>query len=157
MSAEAAPAPNKKKKMLLIIGGAVVLLAGGGAGAFFAFAGGDKPAAAEEAPLLPAQYHAMTPAFLVNLADTDAARFLQVDVQLMTRDAETLAAVKLHEPALRNRLLLLLGTQVSTSLADRPGKEKLQKAALDEVRAVLKAEKAPDKVDALYFTSIVTQ
>lgn len=157
MSAETAPAPNKKKKLLLIIGSAVVLVAGGGAGAYFAFAGGDKPAVAEEAPLLPAQYHAMTPAFLVNLADTDADRYLQVDVQLMTRDAETLAALKLHEPALRNRLLLLFGTQVSTAVADRAGKEKLQKAALDDVRAVLKAEKAPDKVDALYFTSIVTQ
>lgn len=159
MSAEAAPAaPNKKKKLLLIVIGAVVLLGGGGAGAYFAFSGGDKHAtAAEAAPLLPAQYHAMTPAFLVNLADTDAARYLQVDVQLMTRDAETLAALKLHEPALRNRLLLLFGSQVSTAVADRAGKEKLQKAALAEVRAVLKAEKAPDKVDALLFTSIVTQ
>lgn len=157
MSAEAAPAPNKKKKLLLIVGGAVVLLAGGGAGAYFAFSGdGTSATPAEEAPL-PAQYHAMTPAFLVNLADTDADRFLQVDVQLMTRDAETLAALKLHEPALRNRLLLLFGSQLSSAVADRAGKEKLQKAALADVRAVLKAEKAPDKVDALYFTSIVTQ
>lgn len=155
MSAEAVPAPNRKKKLLLIAIGAVVLLGGGGAGAYFMFSGGDRPA--EAAPPLPAQYHAMAPAFLVNLADTDASRYLQVDVQLMTRDAETLAALKLHEPALRNRLLLLFGSQVSTAVADRAGKEKLQKAALAEVRAVLKAEKAPDQVDALYFTSIVTQ
>jgi flagellar FliL protein len=157
VSAEAAPAPKKNKKKLLIAIGAAVVLAGGGAGAYFAFAGGDADAAKAAAAPLPAQYYAMTPAFVVNLADTDSTRYLQADIQLMTRDTGTLAALELHAPAIRNRLLLLLGSQSSTALEDRAGKEKLQKQALAEVRAVLKAEKAPDKVDALYFTSLVTQ
>lgn len=157
MSAEAAPAPKKKKTLLIVIG-AVVLLAGGGAGAYFALAGGGHDAKkAEAAAPLPAQYHALAPAFIVNLADTGSTRYLQADVQLMTRDAETLAAFKLHEPAIRNRLLLLFGSQREAQVADRAGKEALQKKALAEVRAVLKAEKAADKVDALYFTSLVTQ
>jgi flagellar FliL protein len=157
VSAQAAPASDdKKKKKLLIAIGAVVLLAAGGVGGYFVFAG-DDDAAKSAAVQLPAQYLALTPAFVVNLADGGSTRYLQADIQLMTRDPETLAALELHAPPIRNRLLLLLGSQSSTGLVDRAGKEALQKKALAEVRAVLKAEKAADKVDALYFTSLVTQ
>ena len=45
----------------------------------------------------------------------------------------------------------------SMSKAQRRGKEHLQAQALSEVRAVLKGEGAPDKVEAVYFTSLVTQ
>lgn len=155
MSAQATPAPKKNRKKLLIAIGAAVALAVAGAGAYFALAGDD--ATAEATAPLPAQYYALTPAFVVNLADAGSTRYLQADIQLMTRDAETLVALQLHEPAIRNRLLLLLGSQSSSVLDDRTGKETLQKQALNEVRAVLKAEKAPGKVDALYFTSLVTQ
>ncbi|MFC0677068.1 flagellar basal body-associated protein FliL [Lysobacter korlensis] len=145
----------KKKKMLLIAVGAVALLAGGGAGGYVVFA---KRAEAAATPVVPpALYHAMTPAFVVNLADSESSRYLQADVQLMTRDPETVAALELHAPAIRNRMLLLLGSQVAATINHRAGKEQLQKLALAEVRAVLKAEKAPDKVDALYFTSLVIQ
>jgi flagellar FliL protein len=158
VSAKAAPAPDenkKKKKTLLIAIGAAVVLAGAGIGGWFAFSGDDDTEAAPAR--LPAQYLALTPAFVVNLADAGSTRYLQADVQLMTRDADTLAALKLHEPAIRNRLLLLFGSQSAAALAERAGKETLQKQALAEVRAALKAEKAPDRVDALYFTSLVTQ
>lgn len=158
MSAQAAPAqaPKKKSKKLLFIALAVLLVAGGGGAAWFATAGAkhDKPAAKEK---LPTQYFAMEPSFVVNLADTDAVRYLQADVQLATRDPETLAALQAHGPALRNRLLLLFGQQLSPSLAQRSGKERLQEKALAEVKAVLKKEDAPDKVEGVMFTSLVTQ
>lgn len=153
---ESSPEPKKKgKKGLLIAIVAVVVLAAGGGGAFWFMGRGD--AAPKAAVIAPAQYHALAPAFVVNLADTDSARYLQADVQVMTRDPETLKALELHAPAIRNRLLLLFGTQSAEALAERRGKEKLQQHALAEIRAVLKAEKAPDKVEALYFTSLVTQ
>lgn len=158
MSAQAAPAeaPKKKSKKLLFIVLAVVLVAGGAAGAWFMTAGAkhEKPAAEEK---LPTQYFAMEPSFVVNLADVDAVRYLQADVQIATRDPETLAALQAHGPALRNRLLLLFGQQVSTSLTQRSGKERLQEKALAEVKAVLKKEGAPDKVEGVMFTSLVTQ
>ena len=96
-------------------------------------------------------------AFVVNLADTDAVRYLQADVQLMTRDPATSAALELHAPAIRNRLLLLFSQQASSQLMQRSGKERLQEQALAEVVALLRAEDAPDKVEAVLFTSLVTQ
>ncbi|HEY5850084.1 MAG TPA: flagellar basal body-associated FliL family protein [Lysobacter sp.] len=104
-----------------------------------------------------AHYFALEPAFVVNLADENEVRYLQADLQLVTRDPATLAAFEAHVPAIRNRLLLLFGQQSSVRLAQRSGKERLQEAALTEVRQLLKAEGAPDKVEAVIFTSMVTQ
>lgn len=134
----------------------VLMLLGGGGGAFWFLHGRAKAQAAPEVQA-PPQYIALDPAFVVNLADTDAVRYLQADVQLLTRDKATAEAVELHRPSIRNRLLLLFGQQSSQQLNGRSGKERLQQSALTEVRAVLKAQGAADKVDALLFTSLVTQ
>lgn len=151
----AAETPKKSRKKLLLVLGAVLALGGGGAGAWWWT--GHAAHAPKAEPKLPTQYFAMDPSFVVNLADTDAVRYLQADVQLATRDPETLKALEEQAPALRNRLLLLFGQQTSEQLAQRSGKERLQDKALAEVRGVLKHEGAPDKVDAVFFTSLVTQ
>lgn len=139
--------------MLILL--ALLVIVGGGAGAAFWFLKPSKPASAK--PLPPPQYIALEPAFVVNLADTDGVRYLQADVQLQTRDADTAAAVSLHTPIIRNRLLLLFGQQTSQELTGRNGKEQLQAQALAEVRKTLKAQHAASQVDALLFTSIVIQ
>ena len=146
--------PQKSKKLLLII--IVLLIAvGGGAGAAFFLLKPSHPPAAK--PLAPPQYIALEPAFVVNLADDGGAKYLQADVQLQTRDADTAAAIALHTPIIRNRLLLLFGQQTSTALTGRNGKESLQAQALAEVKKTLKAQHAANQVDALLFTSIVIQ
>jgi flagellar FliL protein len=153
-----APKKGRSRKVVWIVVACVVLGAGGGGGwwAWQARAAAKAPAKVAVVKA-PAQYYAMDPAFVVNLADTDAVHYLQADVQLMTRDPATLAALQAQAPALRNRLLLLFGQQSTQSLAQRRGKEHLQAQALAEVRSVLKGEGAPDKVEAVYFTSLVTQ
>ncbi|MDQ3206447.1 MAG: flagellar basal body-associated FliL family protein [Pseudomonadota bacterium] len=162
MSAEAAPAPvapKKKRGALLWIVIAVVVLGAAGGGWWF---WQQKAQATEEAgkgakAKAEAMYFALEPAFVVNLADPEPVRYLQADVQLMTRDAATAAAFQLHAPAIRNRLLLLFGQHSAAQLAQRSAKERLQELALAEVRTVLKREGAPDKVESVLFTSLVTQ
>jgi flagellar FliL protein len=150
-----APAKKSRKKLFLILG-VVLLLAAGGGGAWW-YSSNAAPAKHAAEPKLPTQYFAMDPAFVVNLADTDAVRYLQADVQLATRDPETLKALEEQAPAVRNRLLLLFGQHSASQLALRSAKERLQAKSRDEVNALLKAEGAASKVDAVYFTSFVTQ
>ncbi|MEN1941494.1 flagellar basal body-associated FliL family protein [Luteimonas sp. MJ246] len=136
-----------------------VALAFGG-GAWWWWQAGQATAAdmeASPAARLPAQYVALEPSFVVNLADTDATRYLQADVQLVARDQATLDALGAHLPSIRNRLLLLFGQQQASRLARRTGKERLQHAAREEVRDLLRSEGAPDEVEAVIFTSLVTQ
>lgn len=158
------PKPNKPKgrrKVLWII--IVVVLLGGGGGGWWWWQHQQaaNANAAEKAPAAKvraqAQYFALEPAFVVNLTDEASVRYLQADLQLMTRDDATLAAFAAHAPAIRNRLLLLFGQQSAAQLSQRSGKERLQEAALAEVRKLLKGEGAADKVEAVIFTSLVTQ
>ena len=125
-----------------------------------------KAAAAEHAaaeaakPKLPApaQYLALEPPFVVNLnGATGGPQYLQVEIQLMTRDAVALSDLERHAPAIRARLLMLLAQQDAQGIADRAGKEKLQAQALAEVRKLMRAETGKPGVEDLLFTSFVTQ
>lgn len=113
---------------------------------------GDKPKAEQ-----PALYLELNPAFVVNLADEESMRFLQVEVQLMARDPKVVDAAKNNMPRIRNALMLLFSQQHSRDIGSRAAKESLQKQALDEVRKALKDENAPGEVEAVYFTSFVMQ
>lgn len=160
-AAHAAPPPPRSSNLALWILIVLLLIGMVGAGAWWFLQGraGAEPqaGAAPAASVAPARYYALEPAFVVNLADTTSVRYLQADVQVMTRDEATGAALELHTPAIRNRLLLLFGQQTAGQLAQRSAKERLQEQALAEVRGVLKSERAPAKVEAVFFTSLVTQ
>lgn len=156
----------KGGKSLLTIGLVAVIAAGaagGGAWYFASHAGKDvKPDAPKakspgEVPA-PAQYFALEPPFVVNLVgETGGARYLQVEVQLMTRDPQALAALQTHAPAIRARLLMLFSQVEPAQIADRAGKERLQAAALAEVQKVMEAETGKKVAEDLLFTSFVTQ
>lgn len=155
----AAEAKPKGKSRLLIIAAAVVLI-GGGAGAwFFLKPAPDKKAeAAHAAVKLPSVYVALDPPFVVNFDAGAAARFLQITVQLMTRAPEMVEFLKLHNPVIRNDLLLLFGNQQVAEVSTREGKEKLREAALEAVRKIVAAEGGTSaEVEAMYFTSFVMQ
>ena len=157
-----APAPKKSKKLLLIIVAVVVLAAGGG-GAWFMLGNkheekGEKGAAKAGNVPAPAQYFALEPSFVVNLVSPDGStRYLQTEVQLMSRDPAAIEAIKLHAPAIRARLLMLFSQESADGLLTRQGKEKLQAASLAEVKKLLTAETGKPGVDALMFTSFVVQ
>jgi flagellar FliL protein len=142
---------------------AVVAAAAAGGGAWYFTrpphsADGAAAAAKPKAPPAPAQYFGLEPPFVVNLnGPVDGPRYLQVEVQLMTRDAASLEALKTHSPALRARLLMLFSQVTPDQIADRAGKEKLQAASLAEVQKVLMAETGKKCADDLLFTSFVTQ
>ena len=165
MSKAAAPEPAaeakpKGKSRLLIIIAAAVVLAGGGAGAwvFLKPAPDDKAEAEHAAVKLPSAYIALDPPFVVNFDAGAAARFLQITVQLMTREPAMVEFLKAHDPVIRNDLLLLFGNQQVAEVSTREGKENLRAAALEVVRKIVTAEGGkPEEVEAVYFTSFVMQ
>jgi flagellar protein FliL len=153
------PSGKSKRKLFIIIGGAVVVL-GGAAGAWFMLAQHKSHQApqAEVAPHGPPVYVALDPPFVVNFEAQQLVRFLQVTVQLMTRDVPTVELLHANDPAIRNDLLLLFGNQRYEVIATREGKENLRKQALDVARHVVEqAGGKPDRVEAVYFTSFVMQ
>lgn len=149
-------------KIALIVGAIVLvaLAAGGGVWYFLSKNGGEHantPPLTSQIPA-PAQYFAMDPPFVVNLnGPADGPRYLQVEIQLVSRNPEEAKLITDNAPAIRAHLLMLLsGVQSSeiTNLADR---QKLQQATLAEARKVMTAETGKPCVQDLLFTSFVTQ
>lgn len=167
MAAKEKPAGGGGKKWLIpVIGGVLVaILAGAGLAWYLsrsaapAEPGAEVPAdsATASTPATPATYIALEPPFVVNLADPGGDRYLQVEVQLMTRTAGLQEKLTLHMPMIRNRLLMLFSQQTVDGVRSREAKEALQQSALEEIQAVLVAETGSGGVDAVFFTSFVTQ
>ena len=110
----------------------------------------------DEAPM-PAVYIPIDPAFVVNFASQGKARFLQITVEVMTREAEVPDLVKLHMPAIRNNLVLLFSAQTFDNVSTLEGKEALREEALEVIQSILEEETGDVGVEAVYFTSFVMQ
>ncbi|MBL8200134.1 MAG: flagellar basal body-associated FliL family protein [Chromatiales bacterium] len=123
----------------------------------------DKAGKEVAAPKGPPLYLPMDPPLVVSLEDKGSIRFLQVTVELMSRDEHVITALQTHMPVIRNNLLMLLGGQAIGSLTSREDKEEIRRQALAEVQKILKAnppgekEKRTGTVEDLYFTSFVVQ
>jgi flagellar FliL protein len=105
----------------------------------------------------PAQYVTLDPPFVVNFQDEGGLRYLQVNVSLMTRRPDAVAAVQNNLPRIRDRLILLFGEQDFQKLSSSVGKEKLRGEALAAVQDILKEETGRKGVDNMYFTNFVMQ
>jgi flagellar protein FliL len=106
----------------------------------------------------PALYVKYEPPFVVNFEAKGVMRFLQISMEVMTRDAPTSEVIKLHEPKIRNNMLMLLGSQTYDTLSSMEGKEGLRKQALETIAKVVEDEGGEGKkVEDIYFTSFVMQ
>jgi flagellar FliL protein len=109
-------------------------------------------------PKAPALYVKYEPPFVVNFEAKGVMRFLQISMEVMTRDAPTSEVIKLHEPKIRNNMLMLLGSQTYDTLSSMEGKEGLRKQALETIAKVVEEEGGEGKeVEDIYFTSFVMQ
>ncbi len=106
---------------------------------------------------LPAIYLPIDPAFVVNFASQGKARFLQVTVEVMSRDPLMSDQINLHMPVIRNNLMLLFSSQSYDGVSTLEGKETLREEALEVVQQILEEETGDPGVEAVYFTSFVMQ
>lgn len=157
--AEGAAPTKSRKKLLLMVGGAL-LLVGLGVGGWFFWQHRQEEAAkaAAKAPPPPLQYLALDPPFVANFEDGQAARFLQVDVRISSRETETIELIRANAPLLRNDLLMLYGAQNAAELGSRDGKDRLRAESLATVRRIVKTLGGkPESVEAVLFASFVMQ
>ena len=157
--------PAKKSKALVYIISLLILAAGGGGGFWYSTQGsaaghdahGKAADAAPASGKAAAIYLPLQPAFVVNLEDAEALRYMQVDLEVMARNPKSIEDAKTHMPRIRNSLLLLFGQQHAFELSTRAGKEALQAKALAEIQRVLKEETGSPGIEAVYFSSFVIQ
>jgi flagellar protein FliL len=104
-----------------------------------------------EVPAAPAIYFTMEPNFTVNFSVEGRQRYLQAEITLMYRNAEVDSLLKLHMPAIRNQLVMLLSTKSFDELQNPDSREKLKVEALQAIQSILDKENAAlkqkDKTD----------
>ncbi len=156
------------KKIVLFGLLGVLLLAGTVIGTLFlakqflftAPAGGATPAAVSApAPKVAKDplYLTIDPAFVVNIRDGARYRFLQVQVDLMSRDAIVIANVEKLMPRLKGELTMLYSALDSEQVHLPEGRQALQKNTLDLLNKVLAEETGRGGVEAVYFSKFVVQ
>ncbi|MEH6504254.1 MAG: flagellar basal body-associated FliL family protein [Cycloclasticus sp.] len=101
-------------------------------------------------------YHPLSPAFLVNF-QSGQIKVLKVDMNLMVTDDKVIDALKLHNPVIRNNILMMLSNQNPEALKASKGKLVLQSAVKNEVNKVLADKKITSKVKEVFFTDLVMQ
>ena len=172
------PEPKSKSKLIIIIAVVVVLLGvsatatlmltgvlGGGdevvadatAGSGDKVAKKGKKKSKARKPKAPLNYVPLDPPFVVNFSGDTDVRFLQVTVEVGTRNPDVVDRIKENRPAIRNNLVFLFKGQDPVALNTREGMEQLRKDTLAAVQEVLKAETGDKGVESVYFTSFVMQ
>lgn len=153
-------ARGKRRGIWIVLGALALLGIAGGAAWQFGPAGAGADAAEGEeraAADAPAVYYTLASDLVVNFDTDGRIRYLQLGIDLMTREPEAVEAIETHAPVLRNNLIMLLSDRSYEELMTRSGKEALQQDALAEVRTVMKDRYGSAAVETLYFTSFVMQ
>ncbi len=150
------PQPQRRGRLVTLV--LLLVLAANGAAAWFYFTNDETMRESRRTQVTPPIYVPLDPPFVVNFEAEQLVRFLQVSVELMTRDVATADLLKANDPVLRNDLLLLFANQKYQDIATREGKERLRQEALSAVRRVVAAAGGrPERVEAVYFTAFVMQ
>ena len=162
---EQAEAPKSKKGMIIVIV-LVAIIAGGAGVAVPMFL--NKPAetavdaeaepVAETPPGAEALYRGIHPPLLINFLDERGkGRFLQMSLEVMSREQSVIDAMEAHDAVVRSQLILLFGDVQLADLNSREGKTKLLDMALEEINKILAEQTGESGVEAVYFTNLVVQ
>ena len=115
----------------------------------------DKEEEQKEQEAATISYYQIKPSLVANL--TSGGRYIRCDIQLMTKDDTFLEDLKLHDPAIRHTLLLLLSEQDGKTIKTPEGKEALRKKALSQINALMKEQTGKEGLSALFFTTFFVQ
>jgi flagellar FliL protein len=148
---------RSKRKLLMLAGAAMLLAASGGATAWLLL---HRKAGDEQAQAAPPR---KTPVFVdldvftVNLPSDEAERFMQVKLVAEVRDSASGDMLKTMMPAVRNEILLLLGSKKAEDVATREGKEKLAQEIVLAANRPLENTPAANGIEHVNFTHLIVQ
>ncbi|WP_370263516.1 flagellar basal body-associated protein FliL [Limnobacter sp.] len=161
-SEEQAPAKGSKK-LIIILAAVLLLVVGGGAAAYFlVLAPKADPSAVEEAapvkPSTPPSF-AVLDQFVVNLAEPDNTRYLQIGITYEVTTPQALEEIKTYTPVIRSRILLVLSGKNVADLTSIEGKQRLMDELVDLARVTVFGDpKDPTRgIRDVHFSSFVIQ
>jgi flagellar FliL protein len=145
--------PRSGKKIALLVAALLLVSAGGGAAWWFTRSAPDSAHAEKLNPLAPSVFVELEP-FTVNLAGD---RVLQTTMSLQLANAEDEDQLKLYQPVVKSRMLMLLSSKSAEVLQAPQCKE----ALAAEIAAALKQPYVkgltPPAIGGVFLTAFVIQ
>lgn len=155
------------KNILIIAAAQTVLIALTVAGTWFMFqstqpaapvAVGEGEEVAEPEVKADPIYMSIDPAFVVNLDDKGKMRFLQMQLEVMSRNSDVEKLMDKYTTRIRNDLILTFDRLTMEDIRQTEGKTSLQDKARIAINTVLSEEGGiEDGIEAVYFTKFVVQ
>ena len=106
----------------------------------------------------PEIFQSLHPPLIVNFKDSAGnSHYMQITMEVMSRDQETINAVRDHTPVIRNALILHFGGADYDFIITREGKEQMLADALAEIQSVMEERYGDTGVEEVYFTSLIIQ
>ncbi len=106
----------------------------------------------------PEIYQSLHPPLVINFNDSFGnSHFMQITMEVMSRDQEVINAVRDHTPVIRNALILMFGNADYDAVVTRAGKEKMLDEALSEIQGVMQERIGETGVEEVFFTSLIIQ
>jgi len=102
-------------------------------------------------------YVALVPPLVGNYVVGSRLKLYKADISLRVTGADAQAKVQLHEPLIRNQLVMLFAQQTEETLTGIDGKEKLRQEALKQVQQILNDEEGAPLVEDLLFNNLIIQ
>lgn len=170
-------------KLIVMFVLALLLVAGGGAGGYFFMkmqtessgeakkdgehdAGhGEEHAKAEEhhedakheAVVEPDVYFDLPSSLIVNFPAGSDMKIIKVSLTILTQGDASVAALKKHEPMIRNNLLMAISALGAAKAKTVEGKNELRHTMLTEIGKVLETMAGKNTAKEVYFTEFVMQ
>lgn len=105
-------------------------------------------------------YIEMRPAFIATFGGPGPLKYVKTEITLIAPEGDAEPNIKLHKPALRHTVVMLLSKQRSENFATAAGRDHVRAELLEDLRKVMTDEYNDDGYDMikdLLFTSFVVQ
>jgi len=116
-----------------------------------AWAAEDEPTSATSA------YVSLGDPMVLNLSGTSRLTFLQISADVLVSDSDAEETIKLHVPAIRHSLIMLLSEQKASDIKSPDKREEIRRQATARVQSLMVDLAGSNDVSDILFSSILVQ
>ncbi len=94
---------------------------------------------------------------VLNLGGKRKLTFLQISADVLVGDSDAEEAVKIHVPAIRHTLIMLLSEQDAANIKSPGKREEIRRQATSQIRQLIADLSGNENVSEVLFSSILVQ
>lgn len=114
-------------------------------------------AATEESVAATSAYISLGDPMVLNLSGTNRLTFLQISADVLVSDSDVEETVKLHVPAIRHSLIMLLSEQKASDIKSPNKREEIRQQATAQVQSLIADLSGNNDISDILFSSILVQ